>query len=211
MGILIVDDCAEHRDLLEAILRTAGYGPIRQFSSAQALDRHLGMDGSEGEAGSTDIVLMDILMPDTDGLKACQKIRAHERFQDLPVIVITAKTDVADLKAAFTAGATDYIRKPVVPEELIARVSAAMSLREEMEARRLREQELVRRTMELEQAVSENKVLRGMLKICSACKRVQTDSGAWARVEDYLRSHTDIALDEGICRACMAKAHPDLF
>lgn len=211
MGILIVDDSPEERDLLEVILRSAGYGPIWQFASAHALHRHLGLDSTTGSNSANDVVLMDIMMPGTDGLKACQRIRAHERLQDLPVIVITAKTSPADLKAAYTAGATDYIRKPVVPEELIARVSTAMSLREESEARRIREQELVTRTAELERAMTENKVLRGLLKICTKCKRVQTDSGSWARVEDYLRLHTEITLDEGICHHCMAQIHPDLF
>ncbi|GKS58234.1 hypothetical protein YTPLAS18_17610 [Nitrospira sp.] len=211
MGILIVDDSAEQRDLLEVILRSAGYGPIWQFASAHALNHHLGLDGTPGIPSANDVVLMDVMMPGTDGLKACQRIRAHERLQHLPVIVITAKTSPADLKAAYTAGATDYIRKPVVPEELIARVSTAMSLREESEARRIREHELVARTAELERAMTENKVLRGMLKICTKCKRVQTDSGSWSRVEDYLRRHTEITLDECMCHNCMAQIHPDLF
>ena len=211
MGILIVDDSAEQRDLLEVIVRSAGYGPIWQFSSAQALDHHLGLDGTAGTSPGNDVILMDIMMPDTDGLKACRKIRAHDRFHDLPVIVITAKTSPTDLKAAYTAGATDYIRKPVVPEELIARVSTALSLREEIEARRLGKQELGARTAALERAMAENKVLRGMLTICSKCKRVQTDSGSWARVEDFLRHHTDMTLDERICHSCMAQVHPDLF
>ena len=106
MGILIVDDSAEQRDLLEVILRTSGYGPIWQFASAQALDHHLGLDGTAGRTPGNDVVLMDIMMPDTDGLRACQKIRAHDRLQDLPIIMITAKTSPADLKAPYTAGST---------------------------------------------------------------------------------------------------------
>lgn len=211
MGILIVDDHQEQRDLLTTILQSAGYGPIWPFASAKALLNHLRPQATDRVPTRADVVLMDLMMPDIDGLKACQMIRGNERLQDLPIIVITAKTGAADIKDAYTSGATDYIRKPVIPEELVARVSTAMSLREEMEARRLREQELVQRTAALERALTENKLLRGILKICSKCKRIRTDSGSWARIEDYLRQHTDITLDEGICHTCMAEAHPELF
>ncbi len=211
MSILIIDDSAEQRDLLATILRTAGYGPIRQAGSAKLLTRQLGMDGAGQPQLAVDVVLMDVMMPEVDGLRACREIRAQTRFQDLPIIVITAKTEPADLKAAYTAGASDFIRKPVVPEELIARVSTALSLRQEMEARRLREQELLQRTVELERSLKENKMLKGLLKICSKCKRIRTDSGYWARLEDYLRQHSDVTLEEGICQVCVGTAHPDHF
>ncbi len=211
MGILIVDDHEEQRDLLATILQAAGYGPVVPFATATALLQHIGAAATARSMPHSDVVLMDLMMPDIDGLKACQLLRAQEHLQDLPIIVITAKTAPSDIKAAYTAGATDYIRKPVIPEELVARISTALSLREEIESRRQREQELLRRTAELERALAENKLLRGMMKICSRCKRIQTDTGSWARIEDYLRRHTDLTLDEGICHTCMAQAHPDLF
>ncbi len=211
MSILIIDDSAEQRDMLATILRTAGYRSIHQADSAKLLTRQFDMDGLGRPQLAIDVILMDVMMPDMDGLQACREIRAQERFQDLPVIVITAKTGPADLKAAYTAGATDFIRKPVIPEELIARVSTALSLRQEMDARRLREEELLRRTVELERSLKENKMLKGLLKICSKCKRIRTDSGYWARLEDYLRKHSDLTLDEVICQVCVGTAHPDHF
>src|SRR5207249_2653575 len=78
---------------------------------------------------------------------------------------------------AFAAGAMDYIRKPVNPVELVARVTSALTLRAERNTRKAREQELLMRAQELEQALRDVKVLRRMIPICTNCKRVRTDAG----------------------------------
>jgi CheY-like chemotaxis protein len=109
------------------------------------------------------VILMDLMMSNIDGLEASRQIRSFERTEHTPIIVVTAKTDAADLRAAYTAGATDFLRKPIVPVELVARVSTAMSLKQELDARILREQELLTKTEELERANRELKSLRGLI------------------------------------------------
>ena len=130
MSILIVDDFEEQREMLALTLRAAGYRSLLFAGSAIEALKSLGVGSHSPPSARIDVVLMDLLMPDMDGLEACRRIRSEERLEHLPVIVVTAKTDASDLTAAYTAGATDYIRKPVIPAELVARVSMAMSLKE---------------------------------------------------------------------------------
>lgn len=206
MSILIVDDSEEQREILAVTLRQAGYRSLVFADSASQAFKRLGIDTPVPTSGPVDIVLMDILMPDMDGLEACRRIREEERLQHLPVIVVTAKTDAFDLTAAYTAGATDYIRKPVIPAELIARVSMAMSVKEEFDNKA--ERELDAKTQELRRTVQELKTLRGSLCMCTKCKRVKTSSGLWQRIEDYLEEKLNAKIASGVCTKCASEGAP---
>jgi diguanylate cyclase (GGDEF)-like protein len=92
---------------------------------------------------------MDIVMPEIDGIDACRRIKADDRFEDVPIIMITALADKGILQSAFDAGAMDYITKPVDKLELIARVRSSLRLKDEMEKRRDRERELLVMSREL--------------------------------------------------------------
>jgi CheY-like chemotaxis protein len=210
MSILIIDDFDEERDVLQTILRGAGFGPLVPLGSAREALQILGI-GKKGRAGTdVDLVLMDLAMPEMDGLEACRRIRGEDRLQNLPIIVITARTEAEDIQAAYTAGATDYIRKPVIPAEVVARAANALSLKQEADARRLHEQELLERTKELDHAFEQITRLRGTLQICAKCKRVQTEGSFWQRVEDFLRQHSGKKVSESVCETCMQQAYPHL-
>jgi phosphoserine phosphatase RsbU/P len=202
MSILIVDDFEEQRDLLAETLKQAGYRSLLFAGSANEALKRLGIGSSVPSSDRIDIVLMDLLMPDMDGLEACRRIRNEERLEHLPVIVVTAKTDATDLTDAYTAGATDYIRKPVIPAELVARVSMAMSMKEEFDNRIERERELDQQAKELGKTVQELKTLRGSLCLCSKCKRVKTSEGLWQRIEDYLEEKLSAKITSGVCPPC---------
>ncbi|MCX5828269.1 MAG: diguanylate cyclase [Deltaproteobacteria bacterium] len=90
-----------------------------------------------------DLIIMDIVMPEIDGIEACRRIKKDDRFEDVPIIMITALADKGILQSAFDAGAMDYIAKPVDKLELIARVRSSLRLKDEMENRRERERELI--------------------------------------------------------------------
>ncbi|WHZ21956.1 MAG: Two-component transcriptional response regulator, LuxR family [Nitrospira sp.] len=210
MSILIIDDFQEERDLLQGILHSAGFGPLLPIATAREGLQHLGV-GKKGKATSAvDLVLMDLEMPEIDGLEACRQIRADERLQSLPIIVITAHSAAEDIQASYTAGATDYIRKPVIPAELIARTATALSLKQEVDARKIREQELLERTKELDHAFEQITTLRGTLHICAKCKRVKTDGVHWQRIEDYLRQQARSKVTEAVCDSCLHQAYPHL-
>jgi len=202
MSILIVDDSEEQRELLALILKTAGYRSLLFTESAEEALKRLGIGADPRPSERIEVVLMDFLMPGMDGLEACRRIRAEERLKHLPVIVVTAKTDPPDLMDAYTAGATDYIRKPVIPMELVARVSMAMTMKEEFDNREEHERELDAKTKELTRTLDELKTLRGSLCLCSKCKRVRTTSGIWQRIEDYLEEKFNAKITSGICNRC---------
>ena len=211
VAILVVDDSRDEQDLLSTRLRAAGYGSLMVADSAEAAFGILGQGKAGQGAGVVDLILMDIMLPGVDGLEACRQIAATEGLQDIPIIVITAKTDEKDLLAAFAAGAMDYIRKPVNPVELVARVSSALALTEERTARKARELELLMRTQQLERALREVKVLRGLIPICAKCKRVRTDTGDWQQLEVYIQDHSEAEFSHGVCQVCMKVVYPNVF
>lgn len=210
MSILIIDDFQEERDLLHTILQSAGFGPLLPVATAREGLQLLGVGKRGKQGGGIDLVLMDLEMPEINGLEACQKIRAEEALQNLPIIVITAHTGAEDIQAAYTAGATDYIRKPVIPAELIARAANALSLKQEIDARKIREQELLDRTKELDHAFEQITTHHGTVHICAKCKRVKTDGPHWQRIEDYLRRQAREKVTEAVCDSCLHQAYPHL-
>jgi len=210
MSILIIDDFQEQRDLLHTILQRAGFGPLLPAASAGEGLQLLGVARRGKPTSGIDLVLMDIEMPEMSGLEACQLIRLEERLQGLPIIIITAHTGAEDIQAAYTAGATDYIRKPVIPAELLARVATALSLKQEIDARKLREQELLERTTELDRAFEQITTRHGTIHICAKCKRVNSEGSYWQRIEDYLRRQARSTVKEAVCDTCLHQAYPHL-
>jgi CheY-like chemotaxis protein len=208
MSILIVDDSEDQRELLAMTLEQAGYRSILFAKSASEALQRLGIGASASPSDRVDVVLMDLMMPDVDGLEACRRIRAEERLEHLPVIVVTGKTDPSDLIAAYTAGATDYIRKPVIPAELVARVSMAMSLKGAFDNRVEHERELGTKAQELDRTVRELKTLRSSFCLCAKCKRVKTSSGFWQRLEDYLEENLNAKITSGVCTRCAEESAP---
>jgi len=143
MRILVVDDTEDSRDLTEAALLSAGYNDILLASSGWEALKILDVGRSTDERPTVDVVLLDIVMPEMDGVECCARIRNDPRYGDLPVIMVTALDDMDSLANAFVAGATDYITKPVNRVELVARVRAALRLKQELDRRLARERELL--------------------------------------------------------------------
>ncbi len=152
MSILIVDDSSDDRALLNSILSAAGYDEVLTANSAAAAFKILGMEGGKSGVARIDLILMDIIMPEMNGIEACRQIKAVERYRDTPIIMVTVKTDPVDLQLAFAAGALDYIGKPVNKIELLTRVRSVLRLVHEIERRRAREQELLEVMRQLQEA-----------------------------------------------------------
>ena len=172
MSILIVDDSPDQQTLLRSILGKAGHNDVLSADSAKSASMLLNL-GGEATSHKIDLILMDILMPEQDGVETCRQIKRCAHLQDVPVIMVTAKNDLSNLKEAFSAGAMDYISKPVNSVELLARVSSALTLKNEMDRRKNRELELRRSNEELQRALKEVKVLRGLIPICASCKKIR--------------------------------------
>jgi len=139
----VIDDSEDSRDLTEGALLSAGYTDIVTASSGWEALKLLDVGGTTNEKPTVDVALLDILMPEMDGVEACARIRNDQRYADLPIIMVTALDDTNSLNNAFVAGANDYVTKPIKRVELIARVRAALKLKQELERRQAREQELL--------------------------------------------------------------------
>jgi len=115
--VLIVDDERAVRDSLQRALELEGYEIEQAADGREALDR-LGPDGH------VDAVLLDVLMPGMDGLEVCREIRRNGN--PVPVLMLTARTQVEDRVEGLDAGADDYVTKPFALEELLARLRALL-------------------------------------------------------------------------------------
>ncbi|MBF0449286.1 MAG: SpoIIE family protein phosphatase [Candidatus Magnetomorum sp.] len=140
MSILIVDDSFFNRKLVETFLIKSGYSDILHAESATEAYRQL---KNQLPDAPIDLILLDIIMPEIDGIEACGHIKQMHMFKDIPIIMVTAKDESQFLQSAFDAGAIDYITKPVNPTILKARVRSALTLKKEMDRRKAREQDLI--------------------------------------------------------------------
>lgn len=156
MAILIIDDSLDSQALIRIFLRSASYTDLIFCDSAACAFMELGLD-SENEAANIDLIVLDVVMPEVDGIEACRRIRADKRYYDVPIIMVTANTEDKCLEQAFAVGASDYITKPLRKVELLARVRSALKLKEETDCRKAREQDLVQAMEQLEEV---NEALR---------------------------------------------------
>ena len=127
MRILIVDDNEDSRDITEAALLSAGYSDICVADSALEAFRLMDIGlPSSNDGPQVDIVLLDVVMPEVDGIEACARIRSDTRYSETPIIMVTSVDDLDTPSLAFAAGANDYITKPVNRVELLASIRAAL-------------------------------------------------------------------------------------
>ncbi len=119
--LMVVDDNPANLDLLVSLLESLGYeiGVATTGESALEIIPRL----------HPELILLDVMLPGIDGYEVCRRLKADESLQEIPVIFITAKTEIRDLKLGFEVGAVDYIRKPIQREEVIARVRTHVRLR----------------------------------------------------------------------------------
>ena len=116
--VLLVEDDPRIRQALALALEDEGFA-VRTAESGE--DALAGLDG-----GSVDLVLLDLMLPGIDGLSVCRTLRTRS---DLPIIIVTARSDTADVIDGLEAGADDYVTKPLVAGELTARIRALLRRR----------------------------------------------------------------------------------
>ncbi len=186
--ILIVDDEKVNIDVLVGLLKD-DYKTVAAKNGEQAFKRL-------EKPPLPDVILLDIMMPGMDGYEVCRRLNAGEETRGIPVIFLSAKGASEDVVTGFKAGAVDYVVKPFRPEELTARVNTHIRLKKTISA--------------LEKALKEIKTLKGMLPICSSCKKIRDDHGYWNQIESYIMDHSEAEFTHGICPECAKKLYPDL-
>jgi len=112
--ILVTDDNEKNVELLEAILQAAGFEVQKAYDGKQAIE----MVGKE----RPDLILLDIMMPQLDGLQVCEILKKDPRNAGLPVIMVTAKDKESDIVQSLERGADEYIVKPIDKKELLAKI-----------------------------------------------------------------------------------------
>lgn len=116
MQILVVDDEASIRELLSFNLKKNGYSVETAADGREALAKAAGMD----------LVLLDIMLPEVDGLEVCRRLKADPQTSGIPIIMLTAKAEEIDRVLGLELGADDYVVKPFSMRELLARVKAVL-------------------------------------------------------------------------------------
>lgn len=113
--ILVVDDDDALAEMIGIVLRNDDFEPVFCNDGAKALETF--------HDAHPDLVLLDLMLPGVDGIEVCRQIRAES---DVPIVMLTAKSDTADVVRGLESGADDYVPKPFKPAELIARVKARL-------------------------------------------------------------------------------------
>jgi diguanylate cyclase (GGDEF)-like protein/PAS domain S-box-containing protein len=142
--ILIVDDSRSDVCLLESILRSHGFVSQSLFDPTKVL--------AHCRSAPPEIVLLDISMPEMNGFQVCTQLKKEPVLCNIPILFLTAMSDVADKIRGFQAGGSDFLVKPYEPSELIARVSTHINLRRAQYELACRNQELKEEIRDKEQA-----------------------------------------------------------
>lgn len=177
--------------MLETTLTKWGYTVIVTRDGETALQ-------ALQEKDSPQLVILDWMMPNLDGLELCKRLRENPAQHSTYIIMLTAKSDKKDIVMGLDVGADDYITKPFDRDELRARVRVGERMVELQNA-------LADRVTELEDALANVKQLQGILPICSHCKKVRDDQNYWQQVESYISTHTGAQFSHGICPDCFEK------
>ena len=145
--VLVVDDDTALAEMIGIVLEGEGLQPTFCADGAGALEAF--------RAAAPDLVLLDLMLPGLDGIEVCRQIRAES---DVPIVMLTAKSDTLDVVKGLESGADDYIPKPFAPKELIARIGARLRRRDQSTNEILRIADLVI-------DVEGHRVLRGDVQI----------------------------------------------
>lgn len=113
--VLICDDDPLLLELMEFRLRAKGYEVIKAVDGAEALEK--------AQQEAPDVVVLDAMMPKVDGLEVLARIKGDPTLSDTPVVMLTARKGQKDIVSALDKGADDYLVKPFIPEELLARLA----------------------------------------------------------------------------------------
>jgi CheY-like chemotaxis protein len=150
-----------------------------------------------------DLITMDILLKgEMNGIETAQKISVNS---DIPIIYMTCLADQDIFERAIHTNPYGYIVKPYDTNDLRSAIEIAFV---KYEASIEREKLITK----LENALQEVKTLRGLLPICSSCKKIRTDDNScWQRLEDYIANHLEVNFTHGICPDCAQRLYPSLF
>ncbi len=169
--VLVVEDDPTIREVVQALLESAGNAVLSVPDGSAAVDRV--------QAGGVDLVVLDLMLPDVNGFELCRRLRAQEQSTYLPIIMLTALNAEADRHAGFAAGADDFITKPFEAADLLDRVDVWLRTR-----RRLKEQqEVLVRQAELLELASDGIFVRDLASVITYWNAGAVALYGWTKAE----------------------------
>ena len=177
MRILVVEDDLDARDILQADLGFDGHDVTSAVNGEQGWEKFRSEEPYS-------VVISDWLMPETDGLELCRRIRSSETTRYCYLILLTALHGKSNYLEAMRAGADDFVCKPYDPDELKARLLVA------------------ERIVGLQHRI---KHLEGILATCMYCKRIRDEHDQWVHIEQYISQRTEASFSHGVCPTCYHK------
>ena len=188
--ILLVEDDPDNAELIKKLLEAQAYEVLSVNHAERALEL------LDGHGIDVALALVDIGLPDQDGIELCRRIKAIERHEHLPVVFLTARDDNRAINDGFDAGGVDYLTKPFGRVELLARIKAHVRVHASMRELREALAELGGISRETE-----------LLAACANCGQVKTPAGSWKSLEAYLRERVKIELTHSICPSCQEQIY----
>ncbi len=170
--VLIVDDTPLNIHLIANLLGT-DYEIAMATNGEQALEMI--------KDTPPDLILLDVMMPGIDGYEVCRRLKNNLATNTIPVIFLTAKTEVDDVVRGFEAGGVDYVSKPFQALELKARVKTHIQFQQ----------------------------LKSLLSMCGHCNKIR-DGDTWENIDIFLHRKTGTSISHGMCPTCYKKVAKDL-
>ncbi|PJF42910.1 MAG: hypothetical protein CUN55_09450 [Phototrophicales bacterium] len=117
--LLIIDDEAATVEMLSMFLQISGYSTLEAYAGDEGLVL--------AKLESPSLIISDLMMPDIDGIELCRRVREHEALKDLPIIIISARTDSTVIEQAMANGANAYLTKPIDLSQLIGEIERLLT------------------------------------------------------------------------------------
>ncbi|QTA80600.1 Two component system response regulator [Desulfonema limicola] len=189
INILIVEDNPDDFFLLKEILESSDEAEFEIF-------HEYGIEKAKTAAKNNqiDAAIIDLSLPDSFGIDTF--FTFHKLFPLIPVVIMTGSRDHELALEIVKKGAQDYLFKGDLSAASIVR-----TLRYAIERQHL--------TTKLKDALEQVKQLKGMLPICSSCKKIRDDKGYWQQIEAYISKHSDATFTHGICPCCIQELYPE--
>ena len=200
--VLLIEDSQDDIIQIREYLASSSFvHPTETFEVTPVMTLAEGLEHLEGN--SWDIVLLDLRLPDSTG--ALTFHRVHAATEDIPILLLTHMADEALAIELLGDGAQDYLFKNELESHLLQRaIQYAMQ-------RFVILQEKRQLIAELELALHEVKRLRGLIPICSNCKKIRTDDGFWQQVDQYVSEHSETRFTHGLCPDCARRTYTEHY
>ena len=227
--ILIVEDSPTQLIMLQQFLEDNDFDVKCASNGAHAL--------SLLKNYTPTLIISDVVMPEINGYELCRNIKTDNKLKNISVILLTTLSEPEDIIRGLECGADNFVTKPFNEESLLSTINYILVNRKirrihrsdisinvffggkkhRVNSDRLQildmlfstYEKIVIQKKELEQALKTIQTLKGLIPICSNCKKVRDDKGFWNTVETYIQERSDAKFSHGICPDCIKKLYPD--